>query len=180
MVYGKKQIIMKTEKILKIMNFFSWFAFIGLMIKSGTILVTYLLSINNPEVSKNLYEGLNLYEYRNYSFIEYSFIVGYRIVLFATEAYIAFLVIKLLKRLNMKQPFSVGIQKLMQQISYGIFYLWILAIIHNTHMQVIGKKYNFQMDLFSSDFVFLSVVIFIFAQIVKRGIEIQEENDLTI
>ena len=171
---------MKTERILKIMNFFSWFAFIGLMIKSGAILVTYLLSINNPEVSKNLYEGLNLYEYRNYSFIQYSFIIGYRIILFATEAYIAFLVIKLLKRLNMKHPFSVGIQKLMQQISYGIFYLWVLAIIHNTHMQLIGKKYNFQMDLFSSDFVFLSVVIFIFAQILKRGIEIQSENDLTI
>ncbi|WP_299162544.1 DUF2975 domain-containing protein [uncultured Tenacibaculum sp.] len=171
---------MKTERILKIMNFFSWFAFIGLMIKSGAILVTYLLSINNPEISKNLYEGLNLYEYRNYSFIQYSFIIGYRIILFATEAYIAFLVIKLLKRLNIAHPFNIEVQKLMQQISYGIFYLWILAIVHNTHMQLIGKKHGFQMDLFSSDFVFLSVVIFIFAQIVKRGIEIQTENDLTI
>ena len=47
-------------------------------------------------------------------------------------------------------------------------------------MQIIGKKYDFEMDLFSSDFVFLSVIIFIFAQIVKRGIEIQSENDLTI
>jgi hypothetical protein len=171
---------MKTERILKIMNFFSWFAFIGLMIKSGGILVTYLLSINNPEVSKNLYEGLNLYEYRNYSFIQYSFIIGYRIILFATEAYIAFLVIKLLRSLNMKHPFNIDVQKFMQQISYSIFYLWILAIVHNTHMQLIGKKHEFEMYLFSSDFVFLSVVIFIFAQIVKRGIEIQQENDLTI
>ncbi len=171
---------MKTERILKIMKFFSWFAFIGLLIKAGGILVTYLLSIENAEISKNLYEGLNMYEYRNYSFTHYSFIIGYRIILFAIEAYIAYLVIKLLKKLNIKQPFNIDVQKLMQQISNCIFYLWILAIVHNTHMQVIGKKHDFEMDLFSSDFVFLSVIIFIFAQIVKRGIEIQSENDLTI
>ena len=171
---------MNTEKILKIMKFISWFAFIGLMIKSGAILVTYLLSINDAEVSKNLYEGLNLYEYRNYSFSHYSFLVGYKIILFAVEAYIAYLVIKLLQKLNLKKPFNIDVQNLMQQISIRIFHLWILAIIHNTHMQIIGKKYDFKMELFSSDFVFLSVVIFIFAQIVKRGIEIQSENDLTI
>jgi hypothetical protein len=171
---------MKTERILKIMKFFSWFAFIGLMIKAGGILVTYLLSIENAEVSKNLYEGLNMYEYRNYSFIQYSFIISYKVLLFATEAYIAFLVIKLLRKLNIKQPFNMDVQKLMQQISKGIFYLWILAIVHNTHMQLIAGKHDFKMDLFSSDFVFLSLIIFIFAQIVKRGIEIQSENDLTI
>ena len=159
---------MKTEKLLKIMKFFSWFAFIGLMIKAGAILVTYL------------YEGMNLIEYRNYSFLQYTFIVIYKILLYATEAYIAFLVIQLLKKLDIKQPFNVHVQKFMQQISKSIFYLWIIAIVHNTHMQLIGKKHNFEIDLFSSDFVFLSVIIFIFAQIVKRGIEIQSENELTI
>ncbi len=171
---------MKTEKILKIMKFFSWFAFIGLMIKAGAILFTYFLSINNAEVSKDLYEGMNLFEYREYSFIQYSFIIGYKILLYATEAYIAYLVIQLLRKLDIKQPFNLDVQQFMQQISKGIFYLWIIAIVHNTHMQIIGKKYDFEMDLFSSDFVFLSVIIFIFAQIVKRGIEIQSENELTI
>ena len=171
---------MKTEKLLKVMKLFSWFAFIGLMIKAGAILFTYFLSINNAEISKDLYEGMNLFEYREYSFIQYSFIVGYKILLFATEAYIAYLVIQLLRKLDIKQPFNVHVQKFMQQISKSIFYLWIIAIVHNTHMQLIGKKHNFEMDLFSSDFVFLSVIIFIFAQIVKRGIENQSENDVTI
>lgn len=162
------------------MKFFSWFAFIGLMIKAGAILFTYFLSINNAEVSKDLYECMNLFEYREYSFIQYSFIIGYKILLYATEAYIAYLVIQLLRKLDIKQPFNLDVQQFMQQISKGIFYLWIIAIVHNTHMQIIGKKYDFEMDLFSSDFVFLSVIIFIFAQIVKRGIEIQSENELTI
>ena len=66
---------MKTEKLLKIMKIFSWFAFIGLLIKAGAILVTYLLSIENATISKDLYEVMNLIEYRNYSFTHYSFII---------------------------------------------------------------------------------------------------------
>ena len=62
-------------------------------------------------------------------------------MLFATEAYIAFLVIKLLQKLDIKQPFNLDVQQFMQQISKGIFYLWIIAIVHNTHMQLIGKKH---------------------------------------
>ena len=68
----------------------------------------------------------------------------------------------------------------MQKISYSIFYLWIIAMVHNTHVQFIGIRYKFPMELFSSDFIFLAGIIFIFAQIVKRGIELQSENDLTI
>ncbi|WP_088324582.1 DUF2975 domain-containing protein [Polaribacter tangerinus] len=171
---------MKTETILKIMKFFSWFAFIGLMIKCGVILTSYIASIYKPEMAKNLFEGLNLFEYYNHSFVNYSFLVFYKIILFAIEAYIAYLVIILLKKLNLEKPFKIDIHKMMKKISYAIFYLWVIAIVHNTHIQFIGKKHDFEISLFSSDFVFLSLIIFIFAQIVKRGIEIQSENDLTI
>ncbi len=171
---------MKTANILKVMHILSWIVFIGLCIKTGAILISYFVSIGNPEAAKDLYAGLNLSEYYNLSFTQYTFIVSYKIALFATEAYIALLVTKLLKALNLEKPFNIEVQKLMQNISYSIFNLWILAMLHNTHIQYTGKKYGFSMDLFSSDFLFLAGVIFIFAQIVKRGIEIQSENDLTI
>ena len=171
---------MKTEKILKLMHVLSWIVFIGLCIKTGIILVSYLISIGKPETAENLYAGLNLSEYYNHSFRQYTLIVSYKIALFATEAYIAFLVTKLLNSLNLDKPFNLTVQKLMQNISYSIFNLWILAMLHNTHVQFIGKKFGYTMNLFSSDFIFLAGVIFIFAQIVKRGIEIQNENELTI
>ena len=88
--------------------------------------------------------------------------------------------IKLLSSLNLQNPFNATVLMLMNKISYTIFGLWILAIIHNAHVQFLAKRYDFTMDLFSSDFIFLAGIIFIFAQIVKRGIEIQSENDLTI
>jgi|TARA_B110000902_G_C14164611_1_gene534487 hypothetical protein len=171
---------MKTKKLLKIMHVLAWLVFLGLLIRVGTIITTYLLSINNGEASKNLFEGLDLSTYRNHSFTQYSLIVGYKVLIFAIEAYIAFLVTKLLSKLNLKEPFNLNVQKLMQKISYSIFYLWIIAMVHNTHVQFIGIRYKFPMELFSSDFIFLAGIIFIFAQIVKRGIELQSENDLTI
>lgn len=171
---------MKTKKILKIMYVLSWIVFIGLSIKTGAIVISYMVSVGNPEASKNLFDGLDLSEFYNYDFKQYSFIVSYKVALFAIETYITFLVIKLLKALNLEKPFNIKVQKLMQSISYSIFNLWLLAMLHNTHIRYIAKKHQFSMDLFSSDFIFLAGVIFIFAQIVKRGIEIQSENELTI
>ena len=171
---------MKTKNLLKAMHVIAWIVFIGLCIKTGAILISYFISIGNPEAAKNLYAGLDLSEYYNHSFKQYSFIVSYKVALFATEAYIAFLITKLLSGLNLEKPFNLEVQKLMQNISYSIFSLWIIAMVHNTQVQFIGKRYYYSMDLFSSDFIFLAGVIFIFAQIVKRGIEIQTENELTI
>ncbi|MFY0629064.1 MAG: DUF2975 domain-containing protein [Flavobacteriaceae bacterium] len=171
---------MRTKRILKIMHILSWVVFIGLLIKAGTILFGYFLSINNELAAKNLFGGLDLSAYREYSFFQYTLIVIYKVVLFSVEAYIALLITKLLSGLDLKNPFNSKVQILMQKISYSIFYLWVIALVHNAHVQFLGKKHEFPMDLFSSDFIFLAGVIFIFAQIMKRGIEIQSENDLTI
>ena len=171
---------MNTDKILKFMHVLSWIVFIGLCIKTGAIILSYLISLENPEAAKNLFGGLDLYEYYQYSFKQYTFIVSYKIALYATEAYIAFLITKLLSGLNIAKPFNNNVQELMQKTSYSIFNLWIIALIHNNHIRYIAKKNGFTMDLFSSDFIFLAGVIFIFSQIIKRGIEIQTENDLTI
>ena len=170
----------KTEKLLRAMNIIAWIVFIGLLIKTGTIIVNYFISMNNEAAAENLFGGINLSDYKNFSFVQYTFIVAYKISLFAIEAYIALLLTKLLSGLNLKNPFNNTVQQLTQKISYCIFYLWIIAIIHNAHVQYLGKKHDFPMDLFSSDFIFLAGIIFIFAQIMKRGIEIQTENELTI
>ena len=63
---------MKSKNILKIMYVFAWLAFIGLCIQTGAIIFSYLISLNNPEASKNLFGGLNLSEYYNYNINQYS------------------------------------------------------------------------------------------------------------
>ena len=55
---------MKTKKLLKIMHVLAWLVFLGLLIRVGTIIITYLISINNGGASKNLFEGLDLSTYK--------------------------------------------------------------------------------------------------------------------
>ena len=66
---------MNTKQILKLMHILTWIVFIGLCIKTGVILISYLVSINNPEASKNLFGGLNLYQYYNFSFRVFVFYI---------------------------------------------------------------------------------------------------------
>jgi len=170
----------KTDQLLKVMSYVSWVVFIGLLIKTGTILTTYFISITNEAAAENLFGGLDLSSYRAFSFVQYTFVISYKIFLFAAEAYVAFLVARLLGKLDLKTPFNITVHSLMEKISYSILSIWIVAILHNAQVRYLAKKNDLPMDLFSSDFIFLAGIIFIFAQIIKRGIEIQSENDLTI
>ena len=60
----------KTESILTTMNVLTWVVFIGLLIHAGAIIVSYFISIINPEGAKNLYLGLDLFSLRQAEFLE--------------------------------------------------------------------------------------------------------------
>ena len=171
---------MKTKNLLKFMHILAWLAFIGLMIKSGSNLFSYFLSLNDPEVSKNLFGEIYLYDFYTHSFWQYSFIVGYKFVFYAMEAFVALLIIKLLKNLKLNDPFNEFVATKMKQIGWAITFLWIIAMIHNFHMQFTGAKHGLAMNLISTDFIFLAFVIFIFTKIVQQGIDLKTENELTI
>ena len=171
---------MKPKKVLKFLYYLSWIVFIGLCLKTGTLIVSYFISINRPEISGYLFGEINLSEYYNYSFYQYSLILLYKIIVFALEAYIALQIILLIEKLNLKKPFTEGVSSIMKKISSVMLFLWIAVVIHNIHMTYIAKANDFILDQFSTDFIFLAGVIFIFAQIINKGIELQQENDLTI
>ena len=171
---------MKTKRILKIMHVFAWIAFIGLSIKAGAIIVTYLISLGNEEAAKNLYEGLDLMAYRQNNIVQYSIIVGYRIIQFSLQAYIAFLVIKLLSNLNISRPFNANALKWMQTISYSLLLMWAIIVTHNIHVGILEATQGIKATLISSEFVLIAGIVYVFSLLIKRGLELQYENDLTI
>ena len=171
---------MKSKKVLNFLYYLSWIVFIGLCVKTGTLIVSYFISINRPEISGYLFGEINLSEYYNYSFYQYSLILLYKIIVYALEAYIALQIILLIEKLNLKKPFTEGVSSIMKKISSVMLFLWIAVVIHNIHMTYIAKANDFIIDTFSTDFIFLAGIIFIFAQIINKGIELQQENDLTI
>jgi Protein of unknown function (DUF2975) len=171
----------KTERILAIMNVLAYLALIGLLIKAGAILTSYIVSLRNPEGAKNLYLGLNLYTLKEFSFWHYSLNVLLLIALPLFEAFVAYLVIKVLTKIKLENPFTADVSDILERISYFIFGTWIIALFYNEHTGMMLKKIpGLSENKVSTEFIFLAGVVFVFAQIFKKGVEIQSENELTV
>ncbi|PKF76156.1 DUF2975 domain-containing protein [Chryseobacterium sp. PMSZPI] len=176
---------MKTKKILSILNVITWIIFIGSCIKAGALTFTFIMTIINPEGAQNLYEGLNLYELYQYNIYSYKLMMFFIIFLAGYKAYLAYLVIRIFQKLNLEAPFSKAIMKLITKISYSSLAIGIISLLTISYSEDFLKKevtldnvYDFIGS--GSEYLFFGGIIFIIAQVFKRGIEIQSENELTI
>jgi len=170
----------KTEQILTVLNILAWVAFIGLSIVAGSIIISYFVSIGNVQAAKNLYKGMELSAYRQHSFEHYTLLVGYKVMLYITQAYIAFLMTRLLSGLNISRPFNPDVVQLMQKISYSILCVWLVAMAYNIHVAILEKIYGVVATYIPGESIFLAGIVYILAQMFKRGVEIQTENELTV
>lgn len=171
----------KTEHLLTVMHIIAWAVFIGLMVKAVALLISYGLSIGNPEAAKNLYRGLDWYPLRQYDLWHYTGMVSLMSAITILEAYIALLVIRTLSRIKLTNPFTAEIAKKLEQTSYLILLTWAATLVYNMQARWLAKRIgDLQEQMMSVEFIFLAGVVFIFAQIFKRGVEIQSENELTV
>ena len=123
---------------------------------------------------------MDLYAYRQQGFGNYTFVVAYKVILYITQAYIAFLMTRLLSRINISKPFNADVVKLMLKISYAILCVWLIAMVHNIHVSLLEKSYGLVATYISGDSIFLAGIVYVLAQMFKRGVEIQSENELTV
>jgi hypothetical protein len=171
----------KTATLLNVLNVLAWIAFLGLMVKAGAIIISYCVSLSNVEGTRNLYDGMDMHSLRQYSFWHYTLSVAFLVSLTIIEGYIAFLVTKILSRIRMSSPFTHDISNLMQRVSYYLLGTWIIAMAYNIHTLWLMKRINgLQIATVPGEFILMVGIVFVFAQIFRRGVEIQSENELTV
>lgn len=176
-------IIMKsrTKTLLIVMNVLTYITFIGLMIKAGAIAVTYTVSIINPDAAKNMYMKLDLYDLKQFGFWSYTLAVAFKVAIIVVEAYTAYLVITVLSKIRMNNPFTIEIAEKIEKISYYIFAAWITAMASNVYTQWLMENVRgFRDELVPGEFIFVAGIVFIVSQIFKKGVELQTENELTV
>jgi hypothetical protein len=177
----KTQTKSRTEQILMVMHVLAWIAFIGLCIKAGAILISYGVSLVNPEAAKNLYNHLNLDNLQHFSFIHYSLTVSLIVSYMAMKANLIYLVIKSLSKVNLANPFTYDMTRLLEKISYVLAGIWAVAIMSNAYTSWLMKRAGaFDATLSSGEFLFMAGLVFIISQVFRRGVELQSENELTI
>lgn len=173
---------MKTSQILKSMKVVSWIIFIGICIKAGAILISFIVSIFvNQEATKDLYLGLDLSSIYSFSPSLYVTFVVFILLLLAVQAYIFFLVIKLFSKFDERNPFSQATSLLITKIGYSSLFAGFVALAGTAiNKWLINQSVSVSFDWSAEEFLFMAGVVFIIGLFFKRGVEIQSENELTI
>lgn len=176
------QMATKNSFILKAMNVIFWVIFIGLCIKTGAILTSFLISLFiESEAAKDLYLGLNFFGLYTFDKLQYVLLVSIIVILTGLKAYIAFLVVKIFLKFNFSNPFNKRVILIISKISYIALVTGILAILATAYSDwLIKKGIAIPQEWQADEILFFAGVIYIIAQVFKRGIDIQAENELTV
>lgn len=173
---------MKTKQILSILKVVSWVLFIGLCIYTGAILTSLTISLfADSEAAKDLYMGMDLSYLQSYNPGHYIALVSLIVTLAALKAYLFFQVVKIISKVNVIHPFTEEISRSISKIGSIALQIGITAIITDGYAKWLMKKeLSFTYKDGGTEFLLLAAIVYIIAQIFKRGIELQSENELTI
>lgn len=178
-----------NQQTLKILNIISWIIFIGLSIDAGGYIYnTIYTSFFNSNAAQYFWNHLNfssLYNYDKGYFYAITFCI---ILIVLLKAILFYMIVKITHKdkLNFSNPFSDEIRKIIFLLSYISFLIGLFCTIGTNNTKWLVNQNVVMPDLHSLIFsgadvwIFMAVVLFVVAQIFKRGIEIQNENDLTI
>jgi Protein of unknown function (DUF2975) len=178
-----------TKQILKVLYVLSWIIFIGVCIEAGGFIFNsfFVLAINSIG-SHNFWEGLDLSSLYKYDPGHFFAETMFMIIVSVMRACIFYLIVKILhdKKLNLSQPFNGEMVRFVFNISYlalgiGLFSYWGVKYTEWLVKQGVKMPDIQYLRLGGADvWLFMSVTLFVIAQIFKRGIEIQSENELTV
>jgi len=157
---------------------------VGFSILWGSQLLTLVSSFINPEWAKHTYQvDLNLFRVRDSSIGYYTWAMGMTIAVSALKALNWYLVFDLLTKLKLQSPFSMEVEKKLERIAYLLLVVWIAGgFFWKICAYYLLKDTGVQLPVNNSgdEYLFMAGMIYIISQIFKRGIEIQEENQLTV
>ncbi len=159
----------------------AWLIFVGLSIEAGGLIVNFFFSIYKPEFVQNLYQNLDLSEMYNRSQWDFYKIYSLILSIAVLKACLFYAVIRLMHTMDFSKPFNHFVSKQISSISYYTFSIGILSYIAQKTAETIPKTENLYKFFSDSEaFILMSAVVYIIAVIFKKGIELQNENDLTI
>jgi hypothetical protein len=174
----------KTETILTVSKFLALLGGIWYSILCGSQLLTLVASFINPDWAKRTYEvDLNIFSIREHSTGFYVYAMCLTIAVSAIKALIWYVVFVLLSKLKLQTPFSMEVEKKFESIAFLLLGVWIVSVIFwKIYAYYLTQDTGIQLPANNTgdEYFFMAGIVYIISQIFKRGIEIQEENQLTV
>lgn len=171
--------------VFKGLHVVAWIIFVGLCIEAAGLIINFFFSLYKPELVQNLYQKIDLMPILMKSkavfFGMYSFVLSIAIL----KVLLFYFLVVLMHKMDLQKPFHPYVAKQISRVSYFTLSIGFLGYIagrttmHLNHRGFITDH----LDQFWSDckaFILMGAVLYIIATIFKKGVEIQNENDLTV
>ncbi len=162
----------------------AWIIFVGLCIEAGAIITNLVISLWKPTLVSKLYEHIDLSTYYVKAKPIYFGIYSYLIFISVLKAYLFYVVIQLVTKLDLENPFNEYVSNKIRTISGLTFSIGILSYIMKNIVDsvmrygTISGLEKYWVD--STAFIIMSAILFILAYIFHKGLALQTENELTV
>ncbi|MCP9751456.1 DUF2975 domain-containing protein [Ferruginibacter sp. HRS2-29] len=180
---------MKTTNkgILIFLHIIAWIIFIGVSINAGAVIVSFVAGlVGGMEAAKRMYLQLDFSSLYYFSKSHYISLMSVMVIVTILKATIFYLVIRIFMKINLVQPFSIEVSKLISGIAWLALGTGLFTVCGNHFCDWLQGAQGVSLpDLREflgggEEFLLLGGAIFMIAQVFKRGIEIQSENELTV
>jgi hypothetical protein len=183
------EIKITTSTMLKILYILSWIIFVGLCIEAGGFLTNtiYTLAVDS-ELASHFWGKLDFSNLYNYDTGHFFAVTTYLNIIAILKAILFYTIIKVIhdKHLNLVQPFNRAVGKFISLAAYIAIGIGLFSAGAKNYIDWIESKQVALPNLESLKmggadvWLFMGIVLLVVAQIFKKGIEIQEENELTV
>lgn len=181
-----KFIDMSTKNITQFLKVIAWVIFIGACIKAGALLVNICIAEwVQPLAAANLYDGLNLQPLLHYNILYYWQIASSLLFVFVLQAIFGWHLIQLAQVFQIDQPFTQPVAKCITKLGQTALVLSVAALLTNGMAKWLDKFVPVLATVkahnpASAELIVLAAVLFVVSYIFRRGIALQQENDLTV
>jgi hypothetical protein len=178
----------QTEKILNILRVIAWIGYVGSIVTIVIIGIStiYIFVFPDADFTKNITISDAKLSFRTLKNDYLGRLILYYI-LSLIKIYFVIKIWKLAKdaitNINFNHPFTSNTSIIIERIAHltiiiGVINFIIVLSVFTLEALVTNHfKYNFSPDL---TYIFGIGIIYLISQIFKRGVEIQEENELTV
>lgn len=181
----------KHAYFLKGLQVLAWIIFIGLCIEAGGIIVNTIISLFfHPEAASRFWGRLNLYDLYLFDQSHFVTLAVLLSIVAVGKSILFYLIVDLFhqKKIDFAFPFNELLGRYLFNLSYlafgiGLFTFWGSQFTKNVVLEsnntLAASLQN--VNLQGADvWIFMGVILILFALIFKKGIEIQSDNELTI
>lgn len=182
------EIKITTKQMLKVLTIISWVIFLGLCVETGGVIFNTIFALFINPANASYFWGIDLSSLYDFDMGHFLVITLYMIITSVMKALMFYLIVKVSQeeKIDLAQPFNQSLVRLISNAAYltigiGLFSHMGVKYVEWLITKGIEMPAIHSLNLEGADiWLFMGVALLVISQIFKRGIEIQDEHELTV